>query len=72
MDNPEEVKQYFEDMEFYFERQREQRAQQATAWRKRYGSSQILNNNRSVAPSVHSDGSHSAADGEHKDVGELG
>lgn len=67
----EERKEYFEDMAFYFERQREQRAQQATAWRKRYGSSQILNNDRGVAPSVHGNGGNLPADSEHKDVGEL-
>jgi hypothetical protein len=73
MDDPEEVKEYFEDMQLYFERQRELRAQQATAWRKRYRrQSQVLDNHGSVAARVHGDGSHLAADSEHKDVGDLG
>jgi hypothetical protein len=70
MDDAQERKEYFEDMEFYFERQRELRAQQIAAWRKKQ--LEVLDHHGSVATSVHSDGSHLAADSEHKDVGDLG
>lgn len=62
MEDAQEVQEYFENMQVYFEKAKEERAKLVQAWRKAH--LQLLHNDGSPAAAVNVNTGHLAADGE--------